>query len=297
MERRHIELRKKKKRSLMLMTLPGIFLICIFVIIPLINGVRISFYTWNGYGKVMKFVGLDNFKALFTDMRLPRITVNTLIYGFGSCLLENVLGLAAALFVAEKFRGRNGIRAILYMPIMISGFIMGKIMSYVFTLDNGVLNDLLAVFGTGPVYWMKNSWISSLIITVVNSWQYMGLCMLIYLAGLQNISSSYLDAAAIDGASGWQQFFKIKLPLLIPAITTCVITNLINSLKLYELVVGLTNGGPNRETMSLSQYIQVLYFDDEKAGYAAAAGIFLFLLIMVLSLPINRFLRSREVQL
>lgn len=290
-------MRKKKKRSLMLMTLPGIFLICIFVIIPLINGVRISFYTWNGYGKVMKFVGLDNFKALFTDMRLPRITVNTLIYGFGSCLLENVLGLAAALFVAEKFRGRNGIRAILYMPIMISGFIMGKIMSYVFTLDNGVLNDLLAVFGTGPVYWMKNSWISSLIITVVNSWQYMGLCMLIYLAGLQNISSSYLDAAAIDGASGWQQFFKIKLPLLIPAITTCVITNLINSLKLYELVVGLTNGGPNRETMSLSQYIQVLYFDDEKAGYAAAAGIFLFLLIMVLSLPINRFLRSREVQL
>ena len=290
-------MRKKKKRSLMLMTLPGIFLICIFVIIPLINGVRISFYTWNGYGKVMKFVGLDNFKALFTDMRLPRITVNTLIYGFGSCLLENVLGLAAALFVAEKFRGRNGIRAILYMPIMISGFIMGKIMSYVFTLDNGVLNDLLAVFGTGPVYWMKNSWISSLIITVVNSWQYMGLCMLIYLAGLQNISSSYLDAAAIDGASGWQQFFKIKLPLLIPAITTCVITNLINSLKLYELVVGLTHGGPNRETMSLSQYIQVLYFDDEKAGYAAAAGIFLFLLIMVLSLPINRFLRSREVQL
>lgn len=288
---------KRKKHNLMLMTLPGLLLIIVFVFIPLINGVRISFYTWNGYGKVMKFVGLDNFKMLLADMRLPRITVNTLIYGFGSCLLENILGMMAALFVDQKFRGRNGIRAILYMPIMISGFVMGKIMSYVFSLDGGVLNDILALFGCGPVYWMKNSWLSTIIITVVNSWQYMGLCMLIYLAGLQNIPSSYLDAADIDGASRWQQFFKIKLPLLIPAITTCVITNLINSLKLYELVVGLTSGGPNRETMSLSQYIQVLYFDDEKAGYAAAVGVFLFFLIMVLSMPINHFLRKREVQL
>lgn len=288
---------KRKKRNLMLMTLPGLLLIFVFVFIPLINGVRISFYTWNGYGKVMKFVGLDNFKALFKDMRLSRITVNTLIYGFGSCILENILGLMAAVFVDQKFRGRNGIRAILYMPIMISGFIMGKIMSYMFSYEGGVLNDFLAAFGLGPVYWMKNSWLSTIIITVVNSWQYMGLCMLIYLAGLQNIPSSYLDAAAIDGASRRQQFFRIKLPLLIPAVTTCVVTNLINSLKLYELVVGLTDGGPNRETMSLSQYIQVLYFDDEKAGYAAAVGVFLFVLIMVLSLPINHFLRKREVQL
>ncbi len=85
--------------------------------------------------------------------------------------------------------------------------------------------------------------------------------------------------------------------MLIPSITTCVMTNLIGGLKLYEMVVGLTGGGPNRETMSLAQYIQLLYFEDEKAGYAAAVGIFMFFLIMVLALPINHFLKKREVQM
>lgn len=289
---------KKRKRNLMLLTVPGLLLIAIFIFIPLINGTRVAFYNWNGYSKKMTFVGLENFQRLFTgDARLMRVTTNTLIYGFGSCLLQNILGLAAALFLDQKFRGRNAMRAILYMPIMISGFVMGKIMSYMFNYENGVMNDLLMLFGMKePIYWMKNSWVGVIIITLVNSWQYMGLCMLIYLAGLQGVSSTYIEAAAIDGANAWQRFFRIKLPLLIPAITTAVITNLIGGLKLYEMVVGLTNGGPDRQTTSLSQYIQLLYFDDERAGYSAAVGIFLFVLIMIFALPINAFLRRREVQ-
>ena len=232
---------------------------------------------------------------MFKDARLTRTTINTLIYGIGSCFLQNVLGLLLAVFVDQKFRGRNTVRAIVYMPIMISAFIMGRIMSSMFSFDNGVLNDIVNLFGHENIYWMKNSWVGVLIITLVNTWQYVGLCMLIYLAGLQSISASYVEAATIDGASGVQIFFNVKLPLLIPSITTCVVTNLINGLKLYEMVIGLTGGGPNRETMSLSQYIQILYFDDEKAGYASAVGIFMFLLIMLIALPINNYLRSREV--
>ena len=288
---------KSKQRKLLLLTVPGLLLITLFVFVPLVNGMRVAFYSWNGYGKVMRFVGLKNFVDLFSDERLLRTTINTLIYGFGSCLLQNILGLAAAMFVNRKFRGCNAIRAILYMPIMISAFIMGKIMSYIFSFDNGVFNDILGLFGIEPVYWLGNSWVAVLLITLVNSWQYLGLCMLIYLAGLQNIPSSYMEVAEIEGASPWQRFFRVTLPMLIPSVTTCVVTNLIGGLKLYEMVVGLTGGGPNRESMSLAQYIQLLYFADEKAGYAAAVGIFMFFLIMLLALPINHFLRKREVQL
>lgn len=288
---------KARKRKLLYLTIPGLLLIALFVFVPLINGSRVAFFTWNGYGKTMKFIGLKNFAALFTDVRLLRTTVNTLIYGIGSCVLQNILGLAAAMFVNRKFFGRNTMRAILYMPIMISAFIMGKIMSYMFSFDNGVLNDIIGIFGFEPVYWLGSSWVGVILITLLNSWQYLGLCMLIYLAGLQSIPSSYMEAASIDGATKRQKFFNITLPLLIPSITTCVVTNLIGGLKLFEMVVGLTGGGPNRETMSLSQYIQLLYFEDEKAGYAAAVGIFMFFLILLLAMPINRFLRKREVQL
>lgn len=287
----------KSRRRKLLLTVPGLLLITLFVFVPLVNGMRVAFFSWNGYSKTMRFVGLKNFVDLFSDERLLRTTISTLIYGFGSCLLQNVLGLAAAMFVNRKFRGCNAMRAILYMPIMISAFIMGKIMSYIFSYDNGVFNDILALFGVEPVYWLGNSWVGVLLITLVNSWQYLGLCMLIYLAGLQNIPSSYMEVAEIEGASPWQRFIRVTLPMLIPSVTTCVVTNLIGGLKLYEMVVGLTGGGPNRESMSLAQYIQLLYFEDEKAGYAAAVGIFMFFLIMLLALPINHYLRKREVQM
>lgn len=174
---------KSRRRKLLLLTVPGLLLITLFVFVPLVNGMRVAFFSWNGYSKTMRFVGLKNFVDLFSDERLLRTTINTLIYGFGSCLLQNVLGLAAAMFVNRKFRGCNAMRAILYMPIMISAFIMGKIMIYIFSYDNGVFNDILALFGAEPVYWLGNSWVGVLLITLVNSWQYLGLCMLIYPGG------------------------------------------------------------------------------------------------------------------
>ena len=288
---------KKRKIKMMLLTAPGLLLIALFVFVPLVNGTRIAFYNWNGYGKTMKFIGLQNFIDLIHDARIGRTTINTLIYGIGSCVLQNVLGLAAAMFVNQKFPGRNTIRAILYMPIMISGFVMGQVMRYMFVYDNGVMNDILFyMFGMDKINWLENSWIGVALITLINSWQYLGLCMLIYLAGLQGVSATYKEAAAIDGAKPMQVFFHITLPLLIPSITTAVITNLIGGLKLYEMVVGLTSGGPNRMSASLSQYIQILYFDDERAGYAAAVGIFQFVLILVLAMPLNRYLKSREIE-
>lgn len=267
-----------------------------FMIVPLGNALRVSFFKWNGYSQKMKFIGLENYISLFSDKVFWRSTVNTFVYGFGSTLLQNIMGLAAALFVNKQFKGRNFVRLILYMPIMISGVIMGAIQYYIFNYENGVLNNLLNLFGISNIYWMETGPRAVLIITLINSWQAMGFCMLIYLAGLQNIPKMYQEAALLDGANKWQIFFKVNVPLLMPAITTAVITNLIGGFKLYDIIVTLTNGGPNRKSLSLSYYISLLYFSDEKAGYSSAVGIALFIIIFIVAVPINQYLRSKEVE-
>lgn len=287
---------KRRKRLLLSLYIPAFLLIIVFMIIPLGNAVKVSFFKWNGYSQKMKWIGFENYMTIFTDKVFRRSMMNTFIYGFGSTLLQNIAGLSAALFVNKQFKGRNFVRLILYMPIMISGVIMGAIQYYIFNYDNGVLNNLLNLAGIPNIYWMESGIGSVLIITLINSWQTMGFCMLIYLAGLQNIPNMYREAALLDGTSRRQLFFKIDLPLLMPAVTTAVITNLIGGFKLYDIIVTLTNGGPNRKSLSLSYYVSLLYFNDEKAGYSAAVGIALFLIIFIVAVPINRYLRSREVE-
>ena len=287
---------KKRKRILLSLSIPAFLLIVIFMIVPLGNALRVSFFKWNGYSQKMKFIGLKNYRSLFSDKVFWRSTVNTFIYGFGSTLLQNIMGLSAAIFVNKEFKGRNFVRLILYMPIMISGVIMGAIQYYIFNYENGVLNNILNLFGVGNIYWMETGPRAVMIITLINSWQAMGFCMLSYLAGLQNIPKMYQEAALLDGATKRQIFFKVKLPLLMPAVTTAVITNLIGGFKLYDIIVTLTNGGPNRKSLSLSYYISLLYFSDEKAGYSSAVGIALFVIIFLVAVPINHYLRSREVE-
>lgn len=278
------------------LSIPAFALIVLFLLIPLANAIRVSFFKWNGYSQNMTFTGLQNYVSLFMDATFWRSTANTFVYGFGSTFLQNIAGLAAAIFVNRKFRGRNFVRLILYMPIMIPGVIMGALQYYIFSYDNGVMNNILNIFGISSVYWMKTGVRAVIIITLINSWQAMGFCMLIYLAGLQNIPAMYREAALLDGASKWQIFSKVEFPLLIPAVTTAVITNLIGGLKLYDIIVTLTNGGPNRQSLSLSYYISLLYFNDEKAGYSAAVGIMLFVIIFLVTVPINHLLVRKEVE-
>ena len=124
----------------------------------------------------------------------------------------------------------------------------------------------------------------------------MGLCMIIYLAGLQSIPMMYKEAARLDGANRIKEFLNVTVPLLIPSITTAVVTNLIGGFKLYDVIAAMSGGGPNRKSMSLSYLIQVLYFNDEKAGYASAVGIMTFFIIMIVALPVNAYLRKKEVE-
>ena len=275
---------------------PALALMLFFIAFPLFNGLRLSFYSWNGYSQNMRFVGIDNYVDMLSDRSMKTVFLNTLLYGFGSTILQNVLGLATALLVDSRFKGHTVVWTFIYLPIMISGLIMGYIMYYFLQYDGGILNEILGWFGKEPVDWLADSGRARIIILLVNSVQYYGNAMVLYLAGLQSIPELYYEAAKVDGASAFQRFRYVTMPLLIPAITSAVIVNLIGSLKLNDVIVSLTNGGPGHGTHSLSTFITLNYFRLEKAGYASAIGVFMFAFIMLVSTVTNRYFRKKEVE-
>lgn len=288
---------KKRSRIMNLFYVPAIILFVIFVIYPLIKGVQLSFTNWNGYSQTYKMVGLENYTRMLSDQNVHRAFINTIVYGVGSTLLQNVLGLGLALLLNQKFRGRAFTRTLVYLPVMIAPLIMGYVMYFFFSFDNGALNDVIGIFGKAPVDWLANGTAGVIIMTLVNSLQFVGISMVIYLAGLQGIPDMYYEAAAMDGVKPMQRFRYITLPLLTPAISSSVTINLIGGLKLFDIIMALTSGGPGYDTHSLSTLVHRTYFGSENAGYASAIGLISFLLIMVLSNIVVKYLEKKEVEM
>ena len=287
---------KRRYRQMNLFYLPALIILLFFVIFPFFQTVSLSFMRWNGYGKKITYVGIKNYQDMLADANFFLSFRNTIIYGVGCTLLQNICGLALALMVNTRFRGNNLVRTVVYMPIMVAGVVMGYIMYFFLTYNRGIINDFTALFGIAPVDWLASPFWAVFFVLITNSWQYVGNSMVMYLAGLQNIPSMYYEAAAVDGATAGQRFLRITLPLLMPSIQTSIVTNLIGSLKLYGVIIALTNGGPGHSSESLTTYITNRYFQAEKAGYAAAIGIVAFLFIMLVSNVLNRYFNSKEVQ-
>lgn len=287
---------KKRSRTMNLFYVPAIILFAVFVIYPLAKGIFLSFTNWNGYSQTYKMVGIDNYVRMLGDQNVHRAFINTLVYGVGSTFLQNVLGLGLAILLNQKFRGRAFTRTLVYLPVMIAPLIMGYIMYFFFSYDNGALNDLLGVFGVAAKDWLSSGTTGVIIMTVVNSLQFVGISMVIYLAGLQGISDMYYEAAAIDGVKPMQRFRYITLPLLTPAISSSVTINLIGGLKLFDIIMALASGGPGYDTHSLSTLVHRTYFGSENAGYASAIGLVSFVLIMILGNIVEKYLASKEVE-
>ncbi|GIP49276.1 putative ABC transporter permease protein AmyD [Paenibacillus sp. J53TS2] len=282
--------------ALNFMYLPALLLFGVFILYPLIKGIQISFTNWDGYSQDYSWVGFEKYARMFHDKNIGTTMKNTLIYGVGSTLLQNLIGLAYALFLDSKIRGKGLARTIVYMPVIISPLIMGYIFYFIFQYDGGAFNDIMLLLGMEPTDWLANGSRAVWIITFVNTYQYLGIAMIIYLGGLQSIPKEYYEAAQIDGARWWGRFANVTWPLLAPAITVNVVINLIGGLKLFDVIVALTNGGPGYASQSLSTMMYNLYFARQDAGYAAAMGNVMFLLICVLSLTVLHFLRRKEVR-
>lgn len=274
--------------SINLFYLPAIILLVLFLLYPLISGFVISLYSWDGYNPEKIFVGITNYLTILRDKNFLTTLINTLIYGIGSTILQQVLGLGLALMLNARIKGRNLMRAIIYLPALISAVIMGTMYYFIFQYQQGALNAILVWLGLDRVVWFENSTNAVIIILLVNSLQYVGTSMIIYLAGLQGMDQSVVEAASLDGASGWKMFWNITMPGLAPAFTTSVILNLIGGLKLFDVIKVLTGGGPGYSTNSVSTYISIQYFDNQNAGYASAIGVVLFVLIAIVTMLMNK---------
>lgn len=285
--------RKNAENLVNLLYMPAVILILIVVVYPLISGIQISFTNWNGYSAKYSFVGLANYKKMFTDKMFYTALTNTLIYGIGSTAIQTILGLAYALLLQKKFPGQTLARVVIYLPAMIASLIMGYICYFLVQFKNGAINDIVILLGGTPQDWMADGNRAVWIITIINAIQFVGKTMIIMIAGLQGIPDSYQEAAAIDGATYLQRLHHITLPLLIPAITTSVVLNLIGGLKLFGIILSTTSGGPGYSSHSLSTLINYLYFENQNAGYSAAVGLFMFLFIMFISVFVRGYLERK----
>jgi raffinose/stachyose/melibiose transport system permease protein len=279
-----------------IMYIPALILLILFIVYPFVSGFKIAFTNWNGYSQHYKYVGLSNFKAMFQDKNVWTSLINTLIYGFGSTFFQQVLGLAYALLLNKAFRGRNLARTAIYLPVLISAVIMGYMWYFILRFDNGALNDVLKLLGFQPKLWLSQPKLAVAMMVTINVIQYVGVSMVIYLAGLQGIPAMYYEASEIDSASAWEQFKYITFPLLYPSIVTSVTLNLIGGLKLFDVIKALTAGGPGYSTHSLSTLINTTYFQTQSAGYASAIGILLFIAILIPTMIIQAFFKRREVE-
>ncbi|MGX4257367.1 carbohydrate ABC transporter permease [Bacillus sp. YH3-2-B2] len=286
-----------KPASLWWMYVPALATVFIFMIFPFVKGAFITFTNWNGFSQTYQWVGVTQYKRLFTDPDTWLVVKNTLLYGIGSTFFQNMLGLLYALLLNQSLKMKALTRTIVYLPVIISPLIMGYIWYFIFSYDGGALNDVLGALGLGPVNALASPAANPWIIVMINTYQYAGIAMIVYLAGLQSIPKDYYEAAKMDGAGGLQPFFTITLPLLMPAVTINMVINIIGGLKLFDVIFALTAGGPGNSSQSMSTFMYDLYFKRQDAGYAAAQGVFMSVIILVISFSALVYFKRKETEM
>lgn len=279
------------------MALPAVILFGVFFVYPLLRGIGLSLTDWDGIS-APRFIGLRNFVDFFRDDRALNDVKNTVLFALGSAPLLNIFGLLYALLLDRNFRGKSLARTIVYLPAIISPLIMGYIWYFILQPERGFLHKVLESLN---VSFLGDNWLASgntalAVLVLVNVWQYVGMTMVIYLAGLQSIPVEMFEASKIDGAGYFVTLRYVTLPLLAPAIKINVVTNIIGSLSVFEVIMALTEGGPGYSTESLSIYIMRMCYGNF-TGYSTAVAIILFFIILLPVVTYLRLAKSREVEI
>jgi multiple sugar transport system permease protein len=263
--------------------LPQLVGLIVFAIIPVTLGFTIGFMKWDGFGK-REFIGFGNFKFIFEEELFRTAMINTAYYTLIALPMGLILALSVALAL-NKIAGKMIYRVIYYMPGITSTVVVAMVWLWVLNPDFGLVNGYLKDwFGIEGPQWFQNSKLAMPLIALVVAWQALGGTMLLYLAGLQGISSTFYEAAEIDGASKWRKFIHITIPLLTPTIFFTVILGIIGSFQVFDQTYIITNGGPYRATYTILMYIYNAAFVDVIWGKSSAAAIVLFFVLLVFTL-------------
>ncbi len=287
----------KEYMESVLFTVPAMLLVTVMMYIPFIMSGYYSLTEWNGIAKEPVFIGLDNFKNIFTGgseyMGAVWFTVK---YTIGFVIFANVISLLLAVALTQKFKFVNVFRGIFFIPYIMSMTIVGFIWKFIFTQGFAKLYEV-----TGWAFW-NESWLGSpelafYSVVFVGIWQALGFYIVLYIAGLQAVPADVLEAATVDGAGKIQRFFKVTLPLLGPSFTTCIFMSLTNSLKVFDIILALTKGGPGGATYSATLQIYRDAFTNNQYGMGSAESMVYFVFVLVVTQLVLKIFSSREVDL
>ncbi|TBY56016.1 sugar ABC transporter permease [Rhizobium leguminosarum bv. viciae] len=281
----------------LILLVPALAIYAVFALYPMFNVVILSFQKWNGLDPNRQFVGVANYSAIFT--RDPVFWVafrNTVIWTMMSLIFPPMVGLLLALSLNQKIFGRNGLRAIFYLPVIIAPIAVATMWKWMYDPFFGLFSQLLTSWGMqGWIKdWLGNRDIALYSVFVAYLWQTVGFSMVLFLAGLQNVSQTLVEAARIDGAGRWKVFKHVTLPALRPTITIVLVLSVISSLKAFDIVYGLTGGGPAQSTQMLAlwaftQAMQIFDF-----GRGAAISVVLLLITMAVVIPYLKWTQKHE---
>lgn len=283
-------LQHKRNRTFALFIAPTLILYLAVVVVPFFQGIPYSMTNWNLVSSDSDFVGLKNYATLLRSNEFWTSIRNTFQFTIYYIVLSNLVGLAVALLIQRSSWLNNISRTLIFMPYVISLLTAAFVWKYIF---NTVYSPLFQV--PSPLGVKSQAMFG---IAIISVWRSSGYCMLIYIAALQGVPVEYYEAASVEGAGKIRSFFKITVPMIMPAFSVNVSLLLAWGLKVFDSVMATTNGGPGRNTtLTMSMFIYNNIFGNSKAGYGQAAAVLMMILLLTLSMLVSKFFRAREVDL
>ncbi len=276
----------------------AILIYAVLFFLPGVIGIGYSFTDWSAYSDKLNYVGLENFRTVFSnDENYLIIIENTLVFTFVTTILKNVIGLILALLLTKSIKLLNMHRSIVFMPSVLSTLIIGMIFKSILDPKNGLLNSFLRHIGLGMLAgkWLTSSELAFGSVMAVDIWRGVGYIMTILIAGILSISSDYYEAAAIDGASGWQMFKYITFPLILPTLATTTVLNVIYGLKVFDMVYALTNGGPGKATTEVLYTAVFKKFGTGQYAVGTALSSVMFIIMVFVGMGMIRVMTKNEV--
>lgn len=287
------------KKQMYYFLIPALAFFLIFWIYPVLQLFYYSVTDFNGINYNFNFVGLKNYIRVLSNGTLTNSMKNTLIYAVTTVVISNILGLAIAMILNTKIKLKGLFRTCAYFPALFSAIVVGFIWSYVYMPEAGMIANLISMFGgDGAAFNPLGNYKTALFaIAFVEIWKGFGTTMIIYLAGLQTVDESLLEAASIDGCNEWQTIRWVKLPLISSTITINVILSVISGLKAFDYSFIMTNGGPGKSTKTLMFQVYETAFTDQKMGRASAFSVLAFAFIIIVTILMLIYMNKKEVEL
>ena len=278
--------RKKSAIKDFLCVVPALILIGLFTYYPIMKLIQISFTDWNLLNDTWNYVGLKNWKWLFNGSGTKYLWNSlkvTLLYSIGELTITLVGGMIFALIFNRMTKTFAAMRVIVFMPKYVAMSSAAVVFLWILNTDTGILNYLLSVFGIERVDWLGNRNTALISVLMVTGWRCIGYGMMVYLSAMMGVSIDYYEAAALDGANSVQKFFKITLPMLSPTTLFLFVTTFLSSMKVFQSVDILTQGGPYRSTEVFVYNIYRYAMEDFRMDRASTVAVFFFLLLLIIT--------------